>query len=67
MSSRGMRKSERTPLLITSDVPNDHLFTEDIPQLAVARDKEVENLEKILIYLTKQCLTIQKEPSQALC
>jgi hypothetical protein len=58
---------ERTLLSITSDGPSGHLFSEDTPQLAVARDREVENLEKILVYLTRRCPTIQKEPNKALC
>lgn len=60
-------KYARTTLLITSDVPSDPLFTEDTPQLAVARDKEVGDLEKLLVSLTKECLMIQKHPRKALC
>ena len=60
MSSPVMRNAEWTQPLITSDVSRDHLVTEDTAQLASARDKEVENLEKFLIFLTKHFNCYQK-------
>lgn len=42
-------------------------MNEDTPSVAVARNKEVLHLKKILLSLTEGCRKIQREPENALC